>query len=188
MSLIIAIDGPAAAGKGTLARAISEELVPGDLDRDDLRGEVVGQAASKVSAIPGVRNALLDFQRRFAEEPPTGVGAVLDGRDIGTVVCPDADLKLWLVADPTVRARRRHADAVAGGEAASFNAIAASIAERDAREATRSASPMHPAENAVIIDTSCLTRSEVLEMAMSALITRDRNRERDHSVSQVMAF
>jgi cytidylate kinase len=210
--MIIAIDGPAAAGKGTLARSIAAELgfdyldtgllyravarrvlesgagaddavaatsqalalSADDLARPDLRGEVVGQAASKVSAVPGVRAALLDFQRAFADMPPGGVGAVLDGRDIGTVVCPGAAVKLWVVADPAVRAKRRWAEAAARGEAVSLEAVAASIAERDAREASRATAPMRPAGDAVVVDTSWLTPGEVLEVALVAALPRLR--------------
>lgn len=215
MSFVIALDGPAASGKGTLGRALAAELgldyldtgliyrgvarlaldqgldpsseactplaralAPADLARDDLRTEEVGQAASRVSAIPGVRAALLEFQQHFAANPPNGVGAILDGRDIGTVVCPGADVKLWLVADPLVRARRRHAENLAKGEPSDLDAIAASIAERDHREATRATAPMRPADDAVAIDTSRLTRGEVLDMAMAAVIPRLRARRR----------
>src|SRR3546814_299951 len=157
--MIIAVDGPVAAGKGTLARRLAEALrcayldtgsiyravaakilvaggnpedpatataaaralQPIDLERDDLRLETASQAASKVAAIPAVRAALLDFQRRFASEPPAGPerpwnGAVLDGRDIGTVVCPDADVKFFLTASVDARAARRHKELLERGE------------------------------------------------------------------------
>jgi cytidylate kinase len=211
MGIIIAIDGPAAAGKGTLGRglaldlglalldtgklyravafavmergidpsdvpacsAVAEELEPGWLDRGGLGGETVGQVASKVSAIPGVRAALFDFQRRFATEPRPGThGAILDGRDIGTVVCPDATLKIFLIADLESRAKRRYAEAVEGGGHADLAEITASIRARDEREATRAAAPMRVADDAVVIDTSCLTPSEVLEQAVGALASR----------------
>ena len=203
----IAIDGPAAAGKGTLARGlaakmgydyldtgllyracarlaldagiavddagacegIARALAPDHLLRGDLRGEEVGQAASRISALPGVRAALFDFQRNFAFNPPSGHGAVLDGRDIGTVICPEAPVKLYLLANPMTRARRRHAEALAKGEASDLDAIYASIRERDEREASRSAAPMRPADDAVIIDTSELTRAEVMDIALEAV-------------------
>ena len=210
--MIIAIDGPAASGKGTLARKLASSLsydyldtgllyracarlamdlgidasdVAGcekialslavqDLARDDLRGETVGQAASRISAVPGVRRALLDFQRTFATNPPSGIGAILDGRDIGTVICPDADVKIYLVANPMTRAKRRHAEALAKGEASDLHEIASSIRDRDAREASRTTAPMIPAEDACILHTSELTRDEVLEIAIEAVCRASR--------------
>lgn len=202
---VIAVDGPAAAGKGTLTRRLAQALgydrldtgllyravglcaletgvVPedeaactrlalalraDDLERDGLRDEMVGQMASKVSAVPGVRTALFEFQRSFAMHPPGGRGAVLDGRDIGTVVCPDAVAKLWLTAAPEVRARRRAAEQAARGESADVAAIAASIRERDHRETTRAVAPMIPAADALVIDTSDLDPDAVLDMAFA---------------------
>src|SRR5690606_20406537 len=125
---------------------VAENMPLDALSADGLRTEEVGQAASKVSAIPGVRAALLDFQRRFATQPPGGRGAILDGRDIGTVVCPDANVKLWVTADSETRALRRYAEAKAKDPNADYGAILASIRERDEREATRTVAPMKPAE------------------------------------------
>lgn len=208
MGIVIAVDGPAAAGKGTLSRALASELGLAHLDtgalyravaraamdrgvdpddhaactvlaeeldaswtlRPDLRGEAVGRVASRVSAIPGVRAALLDFQRRFAATHPGAPnGAVLDGRDIGTVVCPGADLKVWLVADAASRARRRHAEDPAGE---SLAAVEASIRERDEREASRAVAPMRPADDAVVINTSDIGPDEVLRRATDELRLR----------------
>lgn len=193
MSLVIALDGPAASGKGTLARrlaaafdlayldtgslyravaarvltagadpqdeaaaaAAAEALDPADLRRPDLRSQAVGAAASQVAAQPRVRQALLDFQRRFAARPPDGLaGAVLDGRDIGTVVCPDADVKIYVVASPEIRAERRHRELIARGEPSIYPQVLAEIQERDARDSARAAAPLKPADDAVQLDTS----------------------------------
>lgn len=193
MNLVIALDGPAASGKGTLARRLAEAfdlayldtgslyravaarvlangadpqdevaaataaeaLDPADLQRPDLRSQAVGAAASQVAAQPRVRQALLDFQRRFAARPPDGLsGAVLDGRDIGTVVCPDADVKIYVVASPEVRAERRHRELIARGEPSIYPQVLAEIQERDARDSARAAAPLKPADDAVQLDTS----------------------------------
>jgi cytidylate kinase len=130
----------------------------------------VGQVASKVSAIPGVRAALLELQRAFAAEHPGAPnGAVLDGRDIGTVICPDANLKIYLTADAGARGLRRHAEAPADG---TLEEITASIRERDAREASRAVAPMRPAEDAVVIDTSHLSADGVLLRALGEFQAR----------------
>ncbi len=208
---VIAIDGPAAAGKGTLARSLAERLnlqyldtgalyravghavlAAGQDPTDEfaataaarslrpetleigphLRTEQVGQAASKVSAIPAVRAALLQFQRDFAATLHAGKrGSVLDGRDIGTVVCPDADVKLYIDADPEVRATRRAREMAAKDPGADVEAIRASIMERDLREATRAVAPMKPAADAVVIDTTALSPEEVLARALAAAAT-----------------
>lgn len=202
--MIIAIDGPAAAGKGTLARRIAEafgfayldtgslyratakkvldqaidpddeqgctvvalNLTPGDLDVEGLRTEAVGQAASKVSAIPGVRSALLRFQREIAANPPGGkAGAVLDGRDIGTVVCPDADVKFFVTASTEVRAERRFKELRDAGEDAIYARVLEEMRERDARDTNRAVAPLKPAEDATVIDTSGLDADQVFEQA-----------------------
>ena len=195
--MIIAVDGPAAAGKGTVARALARHfgyhfLDTGSLyrmvglsvlragkDPDDresaiiaarglepakyqdweLRGEDVGAAASITAVIPEVRAALLDFQRAFARLEP---GAVLDGRDIGTVVCPDADVKLFITASVEVRARRRQAEL----GTASYDEVLADIRARDARDSRRVTAPLVPASDAVVIDTSEMG----IEMAVEAAI------------------
>lgn len=189
--MIIAIDGPAASGKGTLGkrlahhygyrhldtgviyRAVAKALldVGADLTNEELavaaaleldpekfgnpalKTQEVGDAASVVSAIPRVREVLLNFQRRFAEDPP---GAVLDGRDIGTVICPDADVKIFVVADAQVRARRRTLEAVARGETADEAAVLADIIKRDERDKNRAIAPLKPAADAFLLDNSNL--------------------------------
>ncbi|CAN5271233.1 (d)CMP kinase [soil metagenome] len=189
--MIIAIDGPAASGKGTLGKRLARhygyrhldtgviyravakamldagadlrnevlavsaalELDPGNFGDPALRAQEVADAASVVSAIPQVRTVLLNFQRRFAEDPP---GAVLDGRDIGTVICPDADVKIFVVADPLVRARRRALEAQARGETADEAAILEDILRRDARDQNRATAPLKPAADAYLLDNSNL--------------------------------
>ncbi|WP_431304096.1 (d)CMP kinase [Sediminicoccus sp. BL-A-41-H5] len=198
--LIIAVDGPAAAGKGTLARrlaahlglpyldtgllyratgrrvldaggdpanpadatAAAEALQPADLDRGDLRGPPADAAASQVAAIPGVRAALLDFQRRFGQAH----GAVLDGRDIGTVVFPGAQVKLFVTASPEERARRRHAELAARGAAPPLEQVAAEMAARDARDSARDVAPLRPAPDAVTLDTSALDAEAAFAAAL----------------------
>ncbi|GEL41589.1 cytidylate kinase [Methylorubrum extorquens] len=187
--LVIAIDGPAASGKGTLAkrlalhyglphldtgllyRAVALTLLDAGGDLDDtgaaaraafdlsaerltdprLRERAMGEAASRVSSVPEVRAALLSWQRRFAE---AAEGAVLDGRDIGTVVCPDARVKLFITAAPEERARRRHRELLGRGEETTLAAILADIRARDARDSSRAAAPLKAAEDAVVLDTT----------------------------------
>ncbi|TVR11816.1 MAG: (d)CMP kinase [Salinarimonadaceae bacterium] len=189
--LVVAIDGPAGAGKGTLAkrlaahyglahldtgllyRAVGRALLDaglpledadaahaaalsldlGSLSSERLRDRGAGEAASIVSAYPAVRAALLDQQRCFAARAG---GAVLDGRDIGTVVCPDASVKIYVVASAEERARRRHAELAQAGEAASFADILADILKRDERDMNRASAPLKPADDAVILDTTAL--------------------------------
>ena len=199
-TLTIAIDGPAASGKGTLARRlaarfdlayldtgaiyravardvlaagqapqdaaaaerIAERLDPASLADPRLRDEDVARASSVVAAYPGVRRALLDFQRNFAASPPGGKrGAVLDGRDIGTVVCPDAALKLYITADIGARADRRFMELSAKGEAQDPAAVLADLQARDARDSGRSTAPLKRADDAVTIDTSTLDADSV---------------------------
>jgi cytidylate kinase len=189
--MIVAIDGPAASGKGTLGkklaahyglrhldtgllyRAVAKALLdtgrrPGDeaaaiaaakaidptrFDELALKSYEVGEAASVVSAITGVRAALFDFQREFAAAPP---GAVLDGRDIGTVICPNADAKIFVTASPEVRARRRALELRGRGEAANEAAILADILRRDERDRSRAAAPLKQAADAHLLDTTNL--------------------------------
>jgi CMP/dCMP kinase len=189
--MIIAIDGPAASGKGTLAKRLAahygyrhldtgviyravafalttrgldlqdqaaavraaQELDPETFDNPALKSQAVGSAASIVSAIPEVRAALVAFQRQFAVKPP---GAVLDGRDIGTVICPNAEVKIFVVADPRVRAHRRTLEALARGEAADEAIILADILARDERDQNRAAAPLKRANDAYLLDNSHL--------------------------------
>ena len=189
--MIIAIDGPAASGKGTLGkrlahhygyrhldtgviyRAVAQALLEAGADLTDearavaaameldpekfgnpvLKTQKVGDAASVVSAIPKVREALISFQRQFAADPP---GAVLDGRDIGTVICPNAEVKIFVVADPRIRARRRTLEALARGETADEAAVLADILKRDERDQNRATAPLKAAPDAVLLDNSHL--------------------------------
>ena len=184
-SFTVAVDGPAAAGKGTISRALAERfglahldtgllyravgarggdpvaaaqsLTPADLARDDLRSLAAGEAASRVAAIPAVRAALTEFQRQFARRPG---GAVLDGRDIGTVICPEAELKLYVTASAEVRAHRRWLEL--GGDPAQ---VLAEVRARDERDMTRAEAPLKPAPDAVILDTSDLPVDEAIARA-----------------------
>ena len=205
--LVIAVDGPSASGKGTLARALADHyrlrhLDTGSLYRivglgmqirgqilDDpqeaeaaaraidlsllehpsLRTEATGRAASIVSAHPGVRAALLEMQRSFASTRP---GAVLDGRDIGTVVCPDAQAKLFVIADVKERAKRREQDLIACNQPKPYDVILADLKERDARDMNRATAPMHPAADAMLLDTSAMTIQQALAAAVALVDAR----------------
>jgi CMP/dCMP kinase len=208
MPLVIAIDGPAASGKGTLARKLADHyglphldtgllyravaftLVQAGVSLDDraaatraaedlnadslgdprLRDRAMGEAASRISSVPEVRAALLAWQRRFAADP---AGAVLDGRDIGTVVCPAASVKLFITASALERARRRHRELAGRGEAASLEGILADIEARDARDSSRSAAPLRMAEDAVRLDTTDLDAAAAFAHARE-IIERSR--------------
>jgi CMP/dCMP kinase len=187
MPFIIAIDGPAASGKGTIARALASHfgfhhldtgllyratgakggdpvaaarsLQASDLERPDLRSAEAGQAASRIAAIPEVREALVAFQHRFAAQEP---GAVLDGRDIGTVICPDAAVKLYVTASDQVRAVRRAAELGADADE-----MLAQLQERDRRDSERATAPLRPAPDAVLLDTSHLTIPEAIALAVA---------------------
>jgi cytidylate kinase len=153
---------PAAALKA--ARAIGAD----DLTRADLRSERVSQAASIVAAISAVRQALLGFQRDFAEHPPGGAGgAVLDGRDIGTVVCPAAKAKLFITATPEIRARRRHEELIERGADSIYARVLEDMMERDQRDESREVAPSRPAPDALVLDTSTLNANEVFEKALA---------------------
>lgn len=198
MNFTVAIDGPAAAGKGTISRAVAQRfgfahldtgalyravgvkaegqgldpataargLTPADLGREDLRTLEAGQAASRVAVIPEVRAALLEFQREFARRAG---GAVLDGRDIGTVICPGAEVKLFVTASPEVRARRRWLEL--GGEAAPkpYEAVLAEVLERDDRDMNRADAPLKPAPDALILDTSEMSVEAAVAAAVAAI-------------------
>lgn len=192
MIFTVAIDGPAAAGKGSIAREIAarfglahldtgllyravgakggdpvqaaETLTSQDLARPDLRTLAAGRAASIVAALPAVRAALTAFQRDFARRPG---GAVLDGRDIGTVICPEAEVKLFVTASAEVRAHRRWLEL--GGDEAG---ILAEVRERDARDMGRTEAPLRPAPGAVIIDTSAMPLEEAVATACALVAHR----------------
>ncbi len=209
--MIVAVDGPAAAGKGTLARriaahfglayldtgllyrAVGFELVrqgtdpadaaaaaqaaralrAADLDDDRLRGEAAAAAASIVAAMPAVRAALLEFQRAFAAHPPAGAkGAVIDGRDIGTVVCPDAAVKFFITAKTQVRAERRLRELQARGEDAIYARVLADMQARDARDSQRDIAPLVAAEDAYVLDTSALDADAVFARAIDHMNSR----------------
>lgn len=199
--MIIAIDGPAASGKGTLAKRLAEHyrlphldtgllyrataralLLAGEslhnvaaaekaatkLDlsaypEGDLRGAPMGEAASIVAAMPGVRRALVDLQRRFATQPE---GAVLDGRDIGTVICPDADVKIFVTASAEERARRRFLEMRGRGEMVLYDTILADIRRRDARDSGRASAPLTIAPDAHLLETTQLDKEAVFKAAV----------------------
>ncbi len=202
--MIIAIDGPAASGKGTLAKRIAEHLGlpcldtgllyravardvaargfkladpwaalaaarsldPATLGDENLRTPGVGEAASLVAAIGHVRSALLAYQRAFAAQPG---GAVLDGRDIGTVVCPDADAKIYVTARPEVRAKRRFLERQAQSHPVTYEAVLEDIKRRDARDAGRESAPMRPAPDADLLETSDLDIEAAFEAAVGLI-------------------
>ena len=195
MIFTVAIDGPAAAGKGTISRAVAARfgfahldtgllyravgakvaggalpeqaaagLQPDDLKGEHLRSLEAGQAASRVAALPGVRAALVDFQRRFARREG---GAVLDGRDIGTVICPEAEVKLFVTASPEVRAHRRWLEL--GGEEAE---VLRALQDRDSRDSGRADAPLRPAADALVLDTSTLPVQAAVDRAVQAVALR----------------
>jgi cytidylate kinase len=195
-AVVIAVDGPAASGKGTLARRlaayyglrhldtgllyravglraaesgqdpvqVAEKLGFSDLNGPDLRGDAAAQAGSKVAAIPAVRAALRDVQQRFAAEPP---GAVLDGRDIGTVVFPEAPIKFYIDARLEDRARRRHRELLGRGQESIYSRVLQDMKERDARDRGRTVAPLIPAKDAVVIDSSKLDADAVFAQAVA---------------------
>lgn len=202
--MVIAVDGPAASGKGTLARrlaahfdfgyldtgslyravgmrvlyanqkatdvaaaiAASRAINAQDLANPKLRGERIGQAASIVSAMPEVREALLDYQHQFAA---SDTGAVLDGRDIGTVICPNADVKIFITASLEARAKRRHRELQDYGVTVDYQSVLDDLVERDERDAKRAVAPMKPAPDAIVIDTSEMSMNEVFEQALGII-------------------
>ena len=204
MSYVVAIDGPAAAGKGTVSKAVAEhfgfahldtgllyrvvgrvalenvgpsldeagvislltKVTEADLKRDDLRTAAVAQAASKVAVIPEVRSALIDFQRKFAARAG---GAVLDGRDIGTVICPDADVKLFVTAVAEVRAQRRYEELLGRGEKTAYETVLENVKARDARDSERAVAPLVAAEDAITIDTSEMSIKTAINAAIAVI-------------------
>ncbi|PHP28969.1 (d)CMP kinase [Limimaricola cinnabarinus] len=200
MIFTVAIDGPAAAGKGTVGRAVAAHfgfahldtgllyravgalvlkgaepvaaargLVPEALEQPGLRSPEVAQAASEVAVIPEVRAALLDFQRGFARREG---GAVLDGRDIGTVICPEAEAKLFVTASAEARAGRRLAELIEAGLDASFDGVLADVRARDRRDSERAEAPMRPAEDAYVLDTSDLSIEDAVAKAVARVAAR----------------
>ncbi len=201
--MIIAIDGPAAAGKGTLARRIAEilalpyldtgllyravgrrvldaaldpadpaaataaarALTESDLSRNDLRGPDADKAASLVASIPGVRAALLDYQRHYGDTN----GAVLDGRDIGTIVFPHADIKLFVTASLQARAQRRHSELLRRGERISLEAVKKDLKLRDEADRNRAAAPLVPADDATQFDTTDMDADTALDQALELI-------------------
>ncbi|MCG5237101.1 (d)CMP kinase [Xanthobacter oligotrophicus] len=208
--MVIAIDGPAASGKGTLARRLAAHyglphldtgllyravgaivlaqgrlqdeaasveaaraLDVATLDPEALRTAELGEAASVVAARGGVRAALLDLQHRFAAQPG---GAVLDGRDIGTVICPKAQAKLFVTATPEVRAERRHRELLGRGEDVAYDAVLADIRKRDERDSARAAAPLVQADDAVLLDTSALDIAQAFDAALAIVEARRAGR------------
>ncbi|MFT6774873.1 MAG: cytidylate kinase [Paracoccaceae bacterium] len=203
----VAIDGPAAAGKGTLSRAVAarygfvhldtgllyratgmkartaagpdftdrdaayaaRSLTALDLKADGLRTGAAGESASRVAAIPAVRDALLDFQRDFARRPG---GAVLDGRDIGTVICPEAEVKLFVTAKDHTRAARRHAELTKAGEPVTIEDVLANLRRRDARDAARDQAPLAAARDALLLDTTDLSIDAAIAKAVALIDER----------------
>jgi len=216
LGIVIAIDGPAAAGKGTVAKRLAQELGlakldtgllyrgvgfavldaggdpengeqahmaaknldPAVLQNPALRLDAAAQAASKVAVIPEVRAQLLDFQRDFANNPPPldsgepAQGAILDGRDIGTTVCPNATAKLFVTASPEVRADRRYKELLERGEKAIYARVLEDIKERDARDQGRSASPLAAPVDALVLDTSEMNADEAYAKALEFIRSR----------------
>ncbi|MBI1494263.1 (d)CMP kinase [Halocynthiibacter styelae] len=197
MALTIAVDGPAASGKGTISkalaahfafahldtgllyRAVGAQLLQGadpleaarslraeDIDADALRNSAVAQAASKVAAIPEVRQALLDFQRAFARRAG---GAVLDGRDIGTVICPEAEVKLYVTASDEVRAERRYLELSAKGQDVTPEGVLEDLQARDKRDSERATAPLKAAEDAILLDTSELSIDDAVARCVAAV-------------------
>lgn len=222
--IVIAVDGPAASGKGTLSRALARRLGCAHMDtgalyravghevllaghdpaqegqavqaaqqlgakilkaleagsgldvilgHEALRNDDVANAASVVAAMPQVRDALRDIQRDFAKKPGEGWhGSILDGRDIGTVICPDAHVKLYITAQDEIRAKRRMKELQSKGIQVTYEAVLAQMRERDKRDSERESSPLKPAEDAYVLDTSHLSESEMLDQALSFIRAR----------------
>lgn len=212
--VIIAIDGPAASGKGTLGRRIAahfgyayldsgllyravgwrmlrdgldpedataavrvaREIGPGDLTAEELREDRVANAATVVAAHPAVRAALIGYQHRFAAAPPGGApGAVIDGRDIGTVICPDADSKIFVDAPVQVRARRRLKELQARGVESIYSRVLRDMRERDARDRNRRVAPLVPADDAYVLDTKALDADVAFDLAVTFINSQNKS-------------
>ncbi|SVD79588.1 uncharacterized protein METZ01_LOCUS432442 [marine metagenome] len=212
--VVIAVDGPAASGKGTLSNSLANhfgfarldtgliyralglkvlgdgteasdkhkvillanQLSFDDLNQENLRSEKVGAAASRIAAIPDVRAVLLKFQRDFAAHPPVGKsGVVLDGRDIGTIVCPNANFKIFLIADKNVRATRRFKELQERGLRAIYSQILRDMVDRDARDSFRSVAPLEPAKDAFVLDTSNLSVDATFVAALRYISTQNKD-------------
>jgi cytidylate kinase len=208
--MIIAVDGTAASGKGTLAKRLADhfhlahldtgglyravalrvlrlfpaddalahaaseaaKLTTDDLNHADLRLEATSAMASRVASIPAVRQALLAYQRDFAANPPNQAsGAVLDGRDIGTIILPNADIKFYCDAEIEIRAQRRHKELISRGETATYADILAGIADRDRRDMNRPVAPLKPAEDAIRINTGKYAIDQMVEQAMTYIVS-----------------
>ncbi|SHH02233.1 cytidylate kinase [Cognatiyoonia sediminum] len=200
MSFTVAIDGPAAAGKGTVSKAVAahfgfahldtgllyravgaktlasahavdaaKSLVPKDLENPELRTQTVAKAASDVAKIPEVRAALVAFQQSFAKRDG---GAVLDGRDIGTVICPDAEAKLFVTASPEVRAQRRYSELLQRGAEVTLEGVLADVQARDKQDRERETAPLVAADDAILIDTSELSIEDAIAAAIAAIETK----------------
>ncbi len=200
MIFTVAIDGPAAAGKGTISRAVAKEfnlahldtgllyravgagviaggealavakaLDPRDLENPDLRTQAVADAASQVAVIPEVRAALVQFQKDFARREG---GAVLDGRDIGTVICPSAEVKLYVTASARTRAGRRHKELTEKGFSTAFETVLAEVEDRDRRDSSRATAPLMAASDALTIDTSDLSIADAVAVAVKAVAAK----------------
>lgn len=203
--LVIAVDGPAASGKGTLAKKLAAHfdlpyldtgklyravgydmlrdgvdlknveaasryaasLMPEELESEHLYDEGVGHAASVISAMPAVRSALFEYQQRFASQPE---GAVLDGRDIGTVICPDAPIKFFITADINTRAMRRYKELQKRDDSVIYEDVLGDLKRRDERDSGRAAAPLRVADDAISVDTTGMNAEEVFEYALSFVV------------------
>jgi len=203
MSFTVAIDGPAAAGKGTVSKAVAahfgfahldtgllyravgakileganavdaaKSLMPEDLESPELRTQAVAKAASDIAKIPEVRAALVAFQQSFARRDE---GAVLDGRDIGTVICPNAEAKLFVTASPEVRAQRRYAELLQRGAEVTLDGVLADVQARDKQDRERATAPLVAADDAILIDTSELSIEDAIAAAIAAIETKRSN-------------
>jgi len=219
--VIIAIDGPAAAGKGTLGRRLAEyfgfayldtgklyrsigfkilqadgnlddplqaldaanSLKPEDLNYPAITGDEAAAAASKIAGFESTRAALRHFQRDFAANPPGGaIGAILDGRDIGTVICPDADIKIFITADLETRAKRRHKELLERGEPSIYARVLRGMSDRDTRDLARTVAPLIPADDAYLLDTASLDADAALASVIEYIDAQSVSKASDKTV------